>query len=140
MPTNHIVSILARQSPFAIGTDELDREVFSVNFDLIVNHPWYSIEKTILNLLLSPSPSPLITLNSDIFVGHQPELPSGDGPYTTLILTGGTGPEEAHSGERWDYLSFQLLVRAKDYMMACDKIVAEWNRLHGTRNQDVSYI
>jgi len=91
----------------------------------------------IINILLS-SPS-LVTFNSDIFVGFKPAIPPSSGPFTSLILTGGTSPEEAHTGERWDYPTFQLLVRADDYTVARDKIRAEWSRLHGIRNEDVSY-
>lgn len=36
-------------------------------------------------------------VNSTIFLGSQARIPTGDGPYLTLIATGGTGAARTHT-------------------------------------------
>lgn len=138
MPTITIQSILARQSPFWTGLDGDKRNLFSVNFDAKADVATARWEEVIVKLLTDSS---LATIDLNLWVGGGGDLPEGsgaDGPYITLINTGGTTPLETHDGQRTDRLSFQILVTARDYRVGRDRIVAIWELLHGLRNTDVT--
>lgn len=135
MPTVYIQSIVARQSPFPIGLDDSEREVFSVNFDARAGSPTRQWEEVITKLLTDAS---LVTVDTNYFIGSGRDLPSGDGPYTTLLMTGGITPLETHNGDQTDRPSFQILVTARDYRTCRDKINAIWAELHGKRNVNVT--
>lgn len=144
MPTTiTIQSIIARQSPFWIELDGDKRNLFSVNFDAKANVATAKWEEVIAKLLHDADLA-LVTENAapnTLFIGGGGDLPEGngaDGPYITLINTGGTTPLETHDGQQTDRLSFQILVTARDYRAGRDRIVAIWELLHGLRNTDVT--
>lgn len=135
MSTIYVQSIIARQSPFPIGLDESEREVFSVNFDARAETPTRQWEEVITKILTDAS---LVTVDANYFIGSGRDIPSGDGPYITLLSTGGITPLETHNGDQTDRPSFQILVTARDYRTCRDKINAIWAELHGKRNVNVT--
>src|SRR5688500_12356075 len=107
MATRYI-EILAVQRPFPIGSDDSNRALFSFNFDALADSPVSQWEEGIAEIL---STARLSTLNVDTFIGPLSVLPTGNGPYISIIDTGGREPLETHDGIKCERLSVQILVR-----------------------------
>jgi hypothetical protein len=108
--------------------------MFSVNFEAQAAAPVVDWEKEIIKLL---SDVGLATLGTNAFIGQRASLPlpPAVGPYISVIDTGGSAPWEAQSGEEYERLSAQIIVRAhKDYELARTRALAVWRRLNGLRN------
>lgn len=137
------VEIVAVQRPFSIGLDEERRAVFSCNFDGLVTAPsWVSsgavqtaFEEDVASFVTSAG---LGALGSTLFIGPLASFPPGGGPYATLIDTGGTAPMETHNGDKYERISFQLLVRGSSYAAARSRALAIWSTLDGLRNVTVA--
>lgn len=76
------------------------------------------------------------TVGSNILKGSNAVIPTGDGPYITLIETGGTAPTRIHNhvGAHTQRPTVQISVRAKSYKVARDKCVEAYNALDGVFN------
>ena len=72
-----------------------------------------------------------------IFWGTKSE-PTGDGPFITIIETGGTGPKRVHNAAPYRRPSAQIVVRAKGQDVARAKADAVWNALDQKRNLTVN--
>lgn len=129
------IEILAVQRPFAFNTDANGRTLFSVNFNALGRAPVVSFEKEIAKVISDAGHG---TLNVDLFIGPLAPIPIGDGPYTTIINTGGVIPDETHNGGRYERLSFQLVIRALSYEIADARALNIWRTLDGKRNIDVA--
>lgn len=70
-------------------------------------------------------------VNSVIFMGSRAVLPSGDGPYVSLIETGGLDPAHTQNGTATERPTVQITTRAKDYPTARTKALAVYNALGG---------
>lgn len=75
-------------------------------------------------------------IQTDVFLSRGARIPDGDGPYLSLIDTGGSGPSYTHNRKSNPYcnISIQLVTRAKDATVAwtlCNDAIAE---LQGIRN------
>lgn len=80
------------------------------------------------------------TVNEDVsnlFVGPQFDIPSGDGPYTTLKQTGGFASDESHTSEYLN-LGLQVIVVAQDYDLGDTRAKAIHNLLNKKRSLTVS--
>lgn len=73
------------------------------------------------------------TVGSDIFLGSKAVIPTGDGPYLSLIETGGTGSRRTHNGTPVAKPTAQILSRAKSYTVARTKLKAAWDALGGDK-------
>lgn len=131
------LSIEAVQRPFAIGLDDLQRVMFSVNFQALAAAPVNQWEEEIIKILTTAG---LATSGTDTFIGPAVALPTGNGPYITILDSGGTAPMQAHgsTGALYERLSAQVVVRAKNYTSARTRALAVWRALHGVRNQTVA--
>lgn len=130
------IDLLAVQRPFPIGVDENGRVMFSSNFEANAAAPVVDWEKEIVKLL---SDVGLATLGTDTFIGPAASLPlTGDGPFLSVIDTGGSAPWEAQSGEEYERLSVQIVIRAATYAAARTRALAVWRRLNGLRNVTVT--
>jgi hypothetical protein len=129
------VQILAVQRPFAFNVDENDRTMFSVNFEGLAGAPVAEWEEELVKILTDAG---LATPNVDTFIGATKEAPAGNGPYTHVLDTGGSSPEETHDGSAYERLSAQIVVRAKDYDAARTRAHAIWRALDGLRNTTVT--
>lgn len=130
--------ILAVQSPFDIGSDESKRKMSSVNFDVVANAPVTDFVREIGKLI---NDAGLGTFATDMFIGTEAILPKGNGPFVTIINTGGESPESIHnsaSGHAYENLSFQIVVRARTYDDAETRALAVWRVLDGVRNTTVT--
>lgn len=73
---------------------------------------------------------------STIILGSKGTIPQGDGPYLSLIETGGTGPTRVHNqaGASTQRPTAQVLVRAKKYDVARAMSKAAYLALDGVFN------
>lgn len=131
----YYLEILAVQDPAPIGVDGNNRTIFSCNFDVYAEGPVSNLEREVASIL---SAAGFATLNVDTFIGPATILPTGAGPYTTIIKTGGVSPRETHNGTRYERPSFQVLTRAKDYSLASTRALATYRALDGVRNTTVT--
>lgn len=128
------LSILAVQRPFPIGTDELGRVMFSCNYEAEAAAPVEDFEQEIVEALIDADERRLATPAEDTFIGRSAAIPKGDGPYVSVIDTGGTSPGETHDGAKYERLSFQIVVRGKNYQTTRDLALEIWRELDGKRN------
>lgn len=86
------------------------------------------------------SAASLGAVGTDIFIGARAAIPAGDGPYLSLIETGGTAPMERHDhvGTPYQQPSMQLVARAKGATVARIRARAAYNALVGIRNQTIN--
>lgn len=129
------LEILALQRPFPIGVDENQRVMFSVNFEAIAAANVNQWEEEIADVLTDAS---LATLGTDTFIGPLAVWPTGAGPYTNILDTGGSSPDETHNGDTYENLSAQIVVKATSYTTARTRALAIWRALDGVRNQTVT--
>ena len=133
---SYYLEILAVQRPFPIGIDEEnDNVMFSVNFEATARATVDQWEEELVKVLSGAS---LATLGTDTFIGPQATVPTGTGPYLLINDTGGSGPLESHSGDTYEQLSAQIIIRASTYTAARTRALAVWRALHGVRNTTVA--
>lgn len=75
-------------------------------------------------------------LSSNIFYGSRADIPGGNGPYITLIETGGSGPTRIHNdpGAHTQRPTAQVGVRAMSYSVARAKSREAYLALDGIYN------
>ena len=73
------------------------------------------------------------TKSADIFLGSGATIPDGDGPYLSLIETGGTDSMRTHNGTPVAQPSAQILARGKSYKDARTKLKAAFDALGGDK-------
>ena len=131
------IEILSVQSPFDIGFDDNKRVMFSCNYDVMAVAPVTDFEREIGKLINNAG---LGTFATDMFIGLEAILPTGDGPYVTIVNTGGIEPENTHntSGHTYEHLSCQIVCRAKTYDAADTRALAIWRLLDGITNTTVT--
>lgn len=132
MSTRYL-EILAVQSPFPIGEDDNSRVVFSANYRSRAAYPVSTFEEDIYSFLYSLN---LIGgLGNTTFIGPRGVIPNtGPGPYTEIIRTSGTSPDETHNGDKYENLTLQIIVRAQTYTLARNTSLAIWRALDGQRD------
>lgn len=79
-------------------------------------------------------------LGSSIFLGSGAIIPAGDGPYMTIIETGGSAPTRIHNiaGASTQRPTAQIAVRAKSYSVARAMAKAAYAALDGVWNTTLS--
>lgn len=77
---------------------------------------------------------------SNIFLGSGAEIPTGDGPYLSIIETGGSAPTRVHNaaGAHTQRPTAQLTSRAKSYNSARNMAKAAYDALDGVFNTTLS--
>lgn len=77
------------------------------------------------------------TLGTNIFLGLKSALPLGDGPYLTIVPTGGSGPDPTHNDGTIAYVrpAAQFLATAKTYEDAEAMIYAAFSAVTVIENQ-----
>ena len=144
MPDTCYLEVLATQRPFPISVDDNERSMFSVNFTAESNGFAADWERDVIRMLLAGGVTLAYTFPDgdrrvdDTFIGPAAFIPTGDGPYVSIIDTGGSDPIETHNNDIREQLSVQILVRGKAYFDARDLILECWRALDGIRDQTVS--
>lgn len=134
MASMHIVWMRALQSPFPFGNDEQGRVQYSCNFLLHAYWPVDGLERCVAKLLQDAG---LGTIGTTIF-SSAAVVPNGDGPFTSIVRSGGLPPDDMQSGEQYENPSFQLVVRGKNVAATESRAVASWRALHNVTDTDVS--
>lgn len=82
------------------------------------------------------------TVGSNIFLGSKAAIPVGDGPYLSLIETGGSGPTRVQNtpGAKTQRPTAQIVARAKSYLVARTMAKAAYLALDGVFNTTLSGI
>lgn len=87
----------------------------------------------------------LATWSTDLFYGSKAVIPLTDGPFTSLIDTGGANPSGTHNAvvtglPAYIRPSFQIVCRAEKTSVAMAKALALWNLLFrtGQRSQFIN--
>lgn len=77
---------------------------------------------------------------STILLASSAIIPTGDGPYLTVIETGGSAPTRVHNknGANTQRPTAQITVRAKNYPPALAMARAAYNTLDGIFNTTLS--
>jgi hypothetical protein len=80
------------------------------------------------------------TLGANIFLGSKAVIPPDDGPYLSLIETGGTGPTRVHNEAtaHTQRPTAQIVARAKSYSVARAKVKEAYDALDGLFNVTLS--
>lgn len=111
MATRYI-EILANHPPIAFNVDENNRTMWSINFRGLAAGLSDKWERELVKLI---GDAGLGTFGTDLFVGAKAPIPTGNGPYTTVLNTGGGDLVETQDGQKYERLTAQVVVRAKDY-------------------------
>ena len=135
MTTTRYLEIIARQRPFPFALDERERVMFSANYDCLAASPVNKFEENLVSLF---SGSNIAVLGVDTFIGRKVVVPDGAGPFISIIDTGGRQPERTQTGEVYERLSAQVVVRATGYAAARSRALAIWRILDGQRNISVT--
>ena len=80
------------------------------------------------------------TYGANIIAGSKGVVPDGDGPYLSIIETGGTAPLRVHNeaGAHVQRPSAQILVRGKNYVAARTMARNAYTALDGVVNTTLS--
>ena len=79
-------------------------------------------------------------IGTDLFLSSKAIIPAGDGPFTSLHETGGTGPTHIHNqaSAHTQRPTVQVLIRAADYPTARGKARAAYRALDGVFNTTIN--
>ena len=132
-------SIWADHSPCQYGVDDQNRVLYSLNFSIDTQGTVVTLEEDIASLLVvtglstytNASPA---SVNLDTFIGPSRTIPTGDGPYMSIIDNTGPAPDIAQGGEVYDHRSLQIIVRATNYIDARTRAQAVYSTLNGLFN------
>jgi hypothetical protein len=145
MPATCYLQILSTQRPFPFQVDENERTMFSVNFQAMSAQEVDDWERDLIRLLVSAPVAGIVYTFPDgrrstdnTFIGPKAVIPTGAGPYVSILDTGGAAPFETHNGDKQEQLSAQLIIRGGSYYAARDLAIACWRALDGVRNTTVS--
>ena len=137
MPTVQYQKIEVLQRPFDIGLDDVHR--LRVGFNILVTKsPSDTFAEEILSLLVAAGVG---TLGTNLFLSSVVTLPTGDGPYLSVIETPGREASYIHNlkGPAYEHPAAQLVARAKTRGPAFAMANAAYNALKGVVNQPVTF-
>jgi len=128
--------IEALQEPFDLGLDnnQMAKVVFNI---MAYKGPSTTFIEETVKLLVDAGVG---TYNTNIFSTSSKDIPIGDGPYLSIIETGGTFPERTHNdtaAPAFQRPTAKLVVRAKTYAAARTMSRAAYNVLVAVRNTNV---
>ncbi len=125
------------------GLDDADRQRYG--FNIVVTaadvSAAYPFDEEIATLLIAAG---VVTAwGTDLFGRSKSNLPTGDGPYVTMMLTGGPSPLRTHNAGRagrvaYRRLTAQVVARAASSTTAYTKAQAAYTALVPMRNTTVT--
>ncbi len=132
------LDILSTNRPFNLDVDENNRKMFAVNFDAVAAAPVEEWEDEVAKIIEDAGLGTRSSPNRTIFIGRGAVLPTGDGPYITILDSGGVAPLETHNSDLYERLSCEIIIRAKGFQTARTRALAIWRALDGVRDQTVT--
>jgi hypothetical protein len=123
--------------PFDLGLDDNHRLRVAFNLDAC-KHPSDTFAEELLSLLVAAGVG---ILGTNLFLSSVVTLPTGDGPYLSVIETPGREADYIHNVKypAYDYPSAQIVARAKTRGPAFVMANAAYNALKGVVNQTVTF-
>lgn len=125
------------QKPFDMVKDSAGRAKVVFNI-MAIKTPSDAFLEELVELLVDGGVG---TYNTNIFTTSSKEIPVGDGPYLSIIETGGTFAERSHNetaAPAFERPSAQIVVRAKTYAAARTMANAAYSILEPIRNTNVT--
>lgn len=136
--TARYLQIMAAQDPFDPGLTELGRAELIFNIDIVKVYS-ETVEEELVKILTDASVG---TANVNIFAGSGANIPAkGDGPYLSIIVQGGAGPDRTHnqiSPPAYSRPSAQIFVRGKTYTATRTMAFAAMRALEAVRNTTIT--
>lgn len=127
------------QEPFDLGIDDISRQRFA--FNLIVEK---TASQTFLEelaaIIVAASVGVVAGKNRNIFLTQSVSIPAGDGPYLSIIDTGGPGGIKIQNQKAPAYQrpGAQIVARAKAPKAARDMAFAAYTAFANVVNQTVN--
>ena len=125
------------QEPQDLGLDTNGRAIVAFNINVTKRFSTKFLEE-ILGLLETASVG---VFNTNMFASSAKDLPDGEGPFLTVVSTGGTSPERTQNSvavPAYPRPSAQLAVHGEDFKESWDMCYAAYIALAGIRNQTVT--
>lgn len=133
------MEIIAIQPPIDIGVDGSNRSMFSTNYRTAASQVTGTIELELIKYLQSINVCTLrVGLTGDTLYGSKAVIPSGDGPWILIKLTGGYVADFTHSDEIQSNITFQVAFWAKSQDVASAKSWQIYHALNGKRDVEVN--
>ncbi len=133
------MEIIAIQPPIDLPPDANNRAQFSTNYRASASLNSAAIELELIQYLQSLNVLALrVGLAGDTLYGSKAIIPSGDGPWILIKLTGGYTPRFTHSGEVETNITFQVAIWAKSQDVASAKSWQIYQALNGKRDIEVN--
>lgn len=126
--------ILSNHPPFPFNTDSEERIMWSTNFrarTAAMSIATLAFADDLAAIIVSQS---LGTANVNLFIGPLAAIPTGDGPFITVLPTSGVAAAETQNGDRFFRPTAQVVVRGKSYTDTQQRANAIHNALHGLRD------
>jgi len=116
-----------------LGVDSPGRSLISLNFNVTKAYSATFMEE-MFGLL-----NGIAVASGSVNISSLSITPDGDGPFLTLIDTGGTSPLRTHNSilPAYPRPSLQVIARAKGYLAARAAGQAAYDVLAAVRNRDV---
>jgi len=126
--------IKALQEPFDGGLDDKQRSKVQFNI-LATKAPSATFLEEIVAYLES-----LGVVSGNVFVSTRASIPSGEGPYLSIVETGGTGSitEQNSDSPAFQRPGAQIVARAGDYVAARTLARAAYDALVRVKNQTLT--
>ena len=131
------LSIQPIQEPFDLGQDQSGRSQIVFNVNAFCEATEEFLEEAAQVLL----DAAVGTLNDDVFVGSRPTMPTGNGPYLSLLETGGLPPAHTQSQvspPAYQRPSAQVVVRGRSYQAARAMAREAYNAFCGVINEEIT--
>ena len=122
---------------FDHGLDDNHRLRIAFNIQAAKN-PSSTFAEEVLSLLVTANVG---ILGTNMFLSSAVALPTGDGPYLSVIETPGREADYIHNQMEpaYEYPAAQIVVRAKSRAPAFAMATAAYNALKGVVNQTVTF-
>lgn len=124
-----------------IGLDADDRQKFSFNIMVTCVNPT-EFEDEIGRVLIAAGAT--TSFGTDMFAMSKANVPTGNGPYVSIVATGGPSPLRTHNADRdagapaYRMLTAQIVARAKNSKTARAKAHSCFNALFAIVNQTIT--
>jgi hypothetical protein len=130
------LDVVLFQEPFPIGADASGRARLAFNI-LVTKTVSDTFAEEIVSILTAAGVG---TYGTNIFIGDVVDIPTGDGPYLSVMETGGLSGLRIHEQTRPAYSrpGAQLIVRATTYDAARTMARAAHNALAAVSNAVVT--
>ncbi|MGH6631204.1 MAG: hypothetical protein ACREB3_15870 [Burkholderiales bacterium] len=133
----------ALQEPYDLGVDELGRTKIQFNLAAQKTASVGSVfEQELAKILTTAAPGTFSSSGGsrNIFIGTTAKIPSGPGPYLSIISTSGAPPQKIHNNPGPSYFRPTALIvaRATDQTAAIAMARAAYDALTVVVNQTVT--